>query len=83
MNKGDDHLHCVLHILRLRDGRNKGDCVGDMIVTRVRLTAGQEIRSLGPSVGGEPLQSWLGRPQSLRKPLENAWERVDEGVLSA
>lgn len=82
MDKGGDRLHCILHILRLREEPNTDDCVGDMIVTRVLLTAGQEIGSLGPSVGGEPLQLWLGRQQSLRKPLGNAWERVDESVPS-
>lgn len=83
MDQGGDHLHCILHILRLRDGPNKGGCVGDMIVMAVMLTAGQEIGSLGPGAGGEPLQSWLGRQQRLRKPLENALGRVGEGLRPA
>lgn len=83
MDKGGGHLHCILNILRIRDGPNKGDCVGDMIVVAIMLTAGQEIASARPGAGGEPLQSWLGQRQRLRKPLENAWRRVDEGVRSA
>nr|WP_156941994.1 hypothetical protein [Mesorhizobium sp. LNHC220B00] len=83
MDKGGGHLHCILNILRLRDGPNKGDCVGDMIVVAIAVKAGQEIASAGRGAGGEPLQSWLGRRQRLRKPLENAWGRVDEGMRSA
>lgn len=82
MDRSGHHLHCILNLLRLRDGPSKGDCVGDMIVMTIMLT-GQEIGSVGPGVGGEQLSSWLGRRQRLRKPLENAWLRVDEGVRSA
>ncbi len=77
MDRGGHHLHCILNLLRLRDGPNKDGCV---IVVAIVLKAGQEIGSAGPGTGGEPLESWLGRRQCLRKPLENAWRRVDEGV---
>ncbi|RWQ18506.1 hypothetical protein, partial [Mesorhizobium sp.] len=66
MDKDGGHLHCILNILRLRDGP-KGDCVGDMIVVAISLKAGQEIASAGPGAGGEPLEWWLGRRQRLRK----------------
>ncbi|WP_044549192.1 hypothetical protein [Mesorhizobium japonicum] len=82
MDEGGDHLHCILHILRLGDGPNKRECVGDMIVSAVMLTKGQEIRRADQGVGGEPLQSWLRRQQRRRKPLENIWERVDDSVQS-
>ncbi|ESX62701.1 hypothetical protein NKJ36_27100 [Mesorhizobium sp. M0142] len=52
MDKGGGHLHCILNILRLRDGPNKGDCVGDIVVMAVMLTAGQEIGSVGPGLSG-------------------------------
>lgn len=45
--KSGGHLHCILNILRLRDGPTKGDCVGDMVVMAVMLTARQQIGSLG------------------------------------
>lgn len=83
MDRSGHDLHCILNLLRLRNGPSKGDCVGDMIVRTITLTAGQEIGSVPPGVRGEPLQSWLGQRQRLRKPLENAWRRVDEGVRSA
>lgn len=77
MDKDGDHLHCILHILRFGDGPDKGAYVGDMIVIAVMRTAGQEVGSVGLGVGGQPLASWLGRQQRLRKPLENRWRRVD------
>ena len=83
MDRSGHHLHCILKLLRLRHGAGKGDCVGDMIVLAITLKAGQEIASAGPGAGGEPLSSWLGQRQRFRKPLENAWRRVDEGVRSA
>lgn len=83
MDRSGHHLHCILNLLRLGDGSGQGDCVGEMIVTTIMLTAGQEIGSVGPSIGGVQLSSWLGQRQRRRKPLDNAWRRVDEGVRSA
>lgn len=83
MDRSGHHLHCILNLLRLGDGPGQGDCVGEMIVMTIMLTAGQEIGSVGPGVEGEQFSSWLGRRQHLRKPLENAWRRVDDGVRSA
>ncbi|RWI37086.1 MAG: hypothetical protein EOR30_32205 [Mesorhizobium sp.] len=74
MNRGGHHLHCIVNLLRLRDG---------MIVVAIALKAGQEIESAGREVGVEPLASWLRRHQRLRKPLKNTWGRVDERVRSA
>lgn len=82
MDRSGHQLHCILNLLRLCDRPSNGDCVGDMIVVTIMLTAGQEIGSVGPGASGEPLERWLGRRQRLRKPLENAWLRVDEGVRS-
>ncbi|RWF81882.1 MAG: hypothetical protein EOQ45_07185 [Mesorhizobium sp.] len=83
MNRGGHHLHCIVNLLRLRDGHNKGGCAGHMIVVAIAVKAGQEIESAGREVGVEPLASWLRRHQRLRKSLENTWGRVDESVRSA
>ncbi|RWH94103.1 MAG: hypothetical protein EOQ88_27240 [Mesorhizobium sp.] len=71
MNRGGHHLHCIVNLLRLRDGHNNVGCAGHMIVMAIAVKAGQEIESGGREVGGEPLASWLLRHQRLRKSLEN------------
>lgn len=83
MDKGGGHLHCILNILRIRRWAQQRRLRRRYDRMAITLKAGQEIASAGPGAGGEPLSSWLGRRQRLRKPLENAWRRVDESVRSA